>query len=106
MQPHKSNTLPPPLKTDVKDKNVEIDNRNKDSKKKSPPVKCDKCQGYGHIVDKCTNLFRVIINRVPTATPESDNTIHLVTTPMITEFSDVPNESQDKHHQYVTLRRN
>ena len=32
VQPHKSNTLPPPLKTDVKDKNAEIDNRNKDTK--------------------------------------------------------------------------
>ena len=32
VQPYKSNTLPPPLKTDVKDKNAEIDNRNKDTK--------------------------------------------------------------------------
>jgi len=35
-----SNTLPP-LKINVKDKNVEIDNRNKDAKKKSLPSKRD-----------------------------------------------------------------
>jgi len=52
MQSYKSNTLPP--RHNVKDKNVEIDNRNKDTKKKSPPVQCDKCQGYGQIIDKCT----------------------------------------------------
>ena len=36
VHPHNS-TLPPPLKTDIKDKNVEIDNRNKDTKKKISP---------------------------------------------------------------------
>jgi len=33
-QPHKSSTLPIPLRNDIKDKNAEIDNKNKSLKKK------------------------------------------------------------------------
>ena len=53
-QPHSSITLSPPLMNDVKDKNVEIDDRNKDSKRKNFKidlvVKCNKCQSYGHLI--------------------------------------------------------
>ena len=40
--------------------------------KKSFPVKCDNCQGYGHRVDTCVNFFLrvVIIVGVPTTTPK------------------------------------
>ena len=65
--------------------------------KRSPLVKCDKCQGYRHIVDKHTNLFRVVITeRVPTAAPESGSIIPSVATPVVIELSDVLNKYQDK----------
>jgi len=69
----------------------------KRTKKKSFLVKYDKYQDYGHIFDKCINLFRVvIIDGVLAAALESNSTILLVASHVVTEFSDVPNESQDK----------
>ena len=63
VQPHKSKTIIPPLMHDIKN------HRNKGIKKKSSPVKYNNCQGYGHRIDTCASLFRVvIIDRVPTAT--------------------------------------
>jgi len=56
--------------------------------KKFSHVKCDRCQGYELIVDKCTNLFRVVItDRVPTTTSKPDRTISLKVTHVIKEFS-------------------
>ena len=63
VQPHKSKTIIPPLMHDIED------DRNKGIKKKSSPVKYNNCQGYGHRIDTCASLFRVvIIDRVPTVT--------------------------------------
>ena len=81
VQTHKFYTVIPPPRLDIKD------HQNKGIKKKSPHVKCDKCQCYGHIVDKCTNLFRVIIiDGVSTTASKPDSTIFLKVTPVIKEL--------------------
>ena len=87
VQPHKSKTIIPPPKHDIKD------HQNKGTKKTFFPVKCDNCQGYGHRFDTCANLFRVvIIDRVPIAAPKLYNIIPPVVTSVLKEFSDVPKE--------------
>jgi len=49
-QPHRSSAKNPSLRNDVKNKNVEIGNRNKGPKKRTSKIglfaKCKKCQGY------------------------------------------------------------
>ena len=54
IQSHRSKIIIPPLRDDIKDHSNE-------DKKKSPLVKCDNSQGYGHRVDTCASLFRVVI---------------------------------------------
>jgi len=83
--------LYPPPRHDIKDY------QNKGTKKKSSPVKCENCQGYGHRVDTCAGLFRVvIIDGVPTVTPKLYSTILPVVTSTLKKFSDVSKEFQDK----------
>jgi len=72
------------------------------TKKKSFPVKCDICQGYGDRVDTCASLNRVvIIDEVSTAAPKLYNTIPPVVTSVLKEFSDILKEFQDKHQNKV-----
>ena len=78
--PHRSRTQKTPFKNDVKEKNVETNNRNKGLKKKffkiGPVAKCNKCQGYGHLAVDCTRPVKIIINNgVPTVNPESKSAI-------------------------------
>jgi len=65
---------------DVKDKNLERDNRNKgpESSKVSSTTKCYKCQGYRHLAASCPSLVRVtIINGTPTEATESNSNVYI-----------------------------
>jgi len=84
VQPHWSSTVKLPPRHDIKDQ------QNKGIKMRSPIVKCDNCQGYGHRADTCAYPFRVvIIGGVPATAPMLDSTIPPVITLVVKESSDI-----------------
>jgi len=63
----------------------------------STSIKCYRCQGYSHITANCSSEMKITFtDGVLIAARESDVTIPLVAPHVVTEFSDVPNESQAK----------
>ena len=97
VQPHRSKTIILPHRHDIKD------HRNKGTEKKSSHVKCDNCQGYGHIIDTCASLFRVvIIDGVLTATPMLYNIIPPVVTFLLRSLVMSQRRFTTNHHRYVT----
>ena len=90
--PHRSSTQAPSLKNNVKEKNAEIDYRNKNTKKKisniSTIARCNKWQWYGHITVDCTCPIEIAtVNESSIVAPESENVISSKTTPVIKKFS-------------------
>ena len=94
VQQHSLALLNSHLDNDIKDQ------WNKSTKKKSPSVKCDNCQGYRHKANTCISLFRVaIIGEVPTTVPKLDSIIPPVITHVVKEFSNIAPKDSDEDEE-------